>query len=283
MIDRPTEQEQIDIIIKNLRPVYQTQLQTQYLPSFKSLVATANKVEDLIRTGQLKVESSGSRYKKPGNQNIGKTNEVANITPVNPLRVGNASAGNNKPRRQYTNLGVPIVSVFHQAMKSNYIQPMEAKPLPNPLPRNFKVNEYCEFHQGNGHKTEACWTLRNRIKDLVDQGLIIPKNRPNITTNPLPNHGVNTIILEVESFDPFKLFLEMNGIATLDLNVARRMLPGFELFRDVLQTEEQGIKENRSEEGTMPEDYMQPDLFEEVAMLSAAKNCRDWTGLIKPA
>src|ERR1041384_343489 len=78
MIDRPTEQEQVDIIIKNLRPVYQTQLQTQYLPSFKSLVETANKVEDLIWTGQLKNESSGSRYKKTGNQSAEKANEVAN-------------------------------------------------------------------------------------------------------------------------------------------------------------------------------------------------------------
>ena len=95
---------------------------------------------------------------------------------------------------------------------------MEARPPSNSLPRNYKANEYCEYHQGNGHKTEACWTLRNRIQDLVDNGSIILKSRPNITKNPLPNHGVNAIILEEESFEPFELFLLINEICVLDLN-----------------------------------------------------------------
>jgi len=60
MINRPSEQEQVDIIIKNLLPIYQSQLQTQYLPTFQSLIATATKVEDIIQLGQLKEDS----YKK---------------------------------------------------------------------------------------------------------------------------------------------------------------------------------------------------------------------------
>ncbi|KDP25899.1 hypothetical protein JCGZ_23919 [Jatropha curcas] len=115
MINRPSEQEQVDIIIKNLLPVYQQQLQTQYLPTFQSLIATATKVEDLIQMGQLKEDSGTSKYKKPSQP--GKVHEVASITPTNPL-------------------------LFREAVKANYIKPLEARPPPNPLPRNYRADEY---------------------------------------------------------------------------------------------------------------------------------------------
>ena len=79
MINRPTEQEQVNIMVKNLLPTYQNLLQTQYLPSFQSLITTANKIEDLIQTGHIKEDSS--KYKKPG-QAQNKPKEIANITPV---------------------------------------------------------------------------------------------------------------------------------------------------------------------------------------------------------
>ena len=115
-------------------------------------------------------------------------------------------------------LGCQSFLVFREAVKANYIKPLEARPPPNPLPRNYKANEYCEYHQGYGHKTEACWTLKNRIQDLVDNGSIIPRSKPNISTNPLPNHEVNAIMADQELIDPFELFLEMNNICVLDLN-----------------------------------------------------------------
>ena len=58
MINRPSEQEQVDIIIQNLQPEYKNLLQFQYLPTFQSLIATATKIEDLLQNGQFKEESS---------------------------------------------------------------------------------------------------------------------------------------------------------------------------------------------------------------------------------
>ena len=66
MVNRPTEQEQVDIIVKNLLPVYQTHLLTQYLPDFRALIATVSKIEDCLQNGQIKDEPSGSRYEKGG-------------------------------------------------------------------------------------------------------------------------------------------------------------------------------------------------------------------------
>ena len=132
MIDRPPEEEQVDIIVKNLLPTYQIQLCTQYLPTFQSLIATANKIEDLVQTGQLKDELS--KYKKPSQA---QSKEIANITPVNPLRMGDVAwkkDANSRPKRQFSELGLPITKVFQLAVQSNYLQPSEARPPPNPLP-----------------------------------------------------------------------------------------------------------------------------------------------------
>ena len=90
MINRPTEQEQNDIIIKNLLPVYQTHLQTQYLPDFKALIQTASKVEDLIQSGHIKDKSKfckGNYFgtsSSPSNQR-----EIAVILPSrSPIQLG---------------------------------------------------------------------------------------------------------------------------------------------------------------------------------------------------
>src|SRR5215468_9773906 len=118
---------------------------------------------------KLKDDSSTSKYKKPMQMGTTKVNEIANITPTNPLHVGNMgeNQSSGQLRRHYTDLGVPILLVFREAVKANYLKPLDARPPPNLLPKNYKANEYCEYHQGNGHKTEFCWTLKNKIQDLV--------------------------------------------------------------------------------------------------------------------
>ena len=96
MINRSSKQEQVDIIINNLLPTYQNFLQTQYLPTFKSLIATANKIEDLIQTGQLNEESSKYKF---SNETQNQAKEIANITPMNLFHVsGMTIRSEAKPR-----------------------------------------------------------------------------------------------------------------------------------------------------------------------------------------
>ena len=47
---------------------------------------------------------------------------------------------------------------------------------------------------------ENCWTLKNKVQDLVDDGTIIPVD-----------HGVNAIIFDKDEFNPFELFLKMSN------------------------------------------------------------------------
>ena len=88
MVNRPTEQEQVDIIVKNLLPVYQTHLLTQCLPDFRALVATVSKIEDCLQNGQIKDESSNLRYKRggythqPNNFSSSMNQKVGEITVI---------------------------------------------------------------------------------------------------------------------------------------------------------------------------------------------------------
>ena len=51
----------------------------------------------------------------------------------------------------------------------------------------FKMDLHCAYHQGPGHNTDHCTSLRHAIQDLIDQGLV-HLGQPSVTTNPLLAH-----------------------------------------------------------------------------------------------
>jgi len=83
-------------------------------------------------------------------------------------------------------VSVVLLKSFWLPEKSHHY--LLIKQLPNPLPPNFKLNQYCAYHQSTGHLTDDCFTLRIAIKDLLRKRVIVLKPHPNVTTNPLPTH-----------------------------------------------------------------------------------------------
>ncbi|RVW99475.1 hypothetical protein CK203_038507 [Vitis vinifera] len=45
-------------------------------------------------------------------------------------------------------------------------------PPPQPVSLQFKMDLHCAYHQGLGHETDYCTTLRHAIQDLIDQGVV---------------------------------------------------------------------------------------------------------------
>ncbi|KAF5932941.1 hypothetical protein HYC85_029112 [Camellia sinensis] len=43
--------------------------------------------------------------------------------------------------------------------------------------------------RAHGHETDLCFQLRHEIQDLIDNGVILPPEKPNVTTNPLLTHN----------------------------------------------------------------------------------------------
>lgn len=103
-------------------------------------------------------------------------------------------------------------------------------PPPERLAASYDVNARCEYHSGGvGHNTERCFSLKNKVQDLIDFKAIqfTPNNTPNVTQNPMPLHakpGVNAIeraensdiVKDVNSviipLTSVKIYLVKNGI-----------------------------------------------------------------------
>lgn len=88
---------------------------------------------------------------------------------------------------------MPLERVFEKLRSHDLLKPLDPRPPPNPLPKNYNENEYCKFHQTKGRPTNRCYRLCHEIQDLLDKQIISPPiapNRPNVTRNPLPTHNM---------------------------------------------------------------------------------------------
>ena len=100
---------------------------------------------------------------------------------------------------------MPISQVFDKLKAKRLLKPVDLRPIPNPLPSRFDVNKRCAFHQGLGRDTHNCFGLGYAIQNLIDNMVIVPPTRPNITDNPLPNQNfgkgprINWLMIEEES------------------------------------------------------------------------------------
>lgn len=75
-------------------------------------------------------------------------------------------------KRHFSNLGKPLSKVFEELREQGLLQPLESKPIPNPLPNKLDSTLYCIFHQFPGDETDRCARLRHEIQNLIDAGII---------------------------------------------------------------------------------------------------------------
>lgn len=52
-----------------------------------------------------------------------------------------------------------------------FLTPLPLRPLPNPIPAQFRLDLYCPYHQSMGHHTDHCTALRHAIQDIIDSGM----------------------------------------------------------------------------------------------------------------
>ena len=63
MMNRPSEEEQLAMVVKNLLPVYHKYLFAQYFPNFKALIVAETQIKDAINNGTVKNDDP-PRFKK---------------------------------------------------------------------------------------------------------------------------------------------------------------------------------------------------------------------------
>ena len=192
MISRPSEEEQLAMVVKNLLPVYHKYLFAQYFPNFKASIAAETQIEDAMNNGTIKIDdlprfrkNLGSNSKTVEVSNIHKNDPYQLIARIAPVQVPRGP----RPKREFHELYLPMGQVFDKLKAKGLLKPLDPRPIPNPLPSGFDMNKRCSYHQVPGHDTDRCFALCHAIQGLIDNKVIEPPTRPSIINNPLPNHN----------------------------------------------------------------------------------------------
>ncbi|RVW18283.1 Retrovirus-related Pol polyprotein from transposon 17.6 [Vitis vinifera] len=224
IIDRPSERDQISMIMRSLQPRFARHLMGFPHTDFGSLVQALYGIEEGIARG-LWSESSptDSKGKRPsGGQRSGDVGAISSAgmrpsrryqtvgqtpgltacfaahvaerppAPYTRPRAPQTTTYVQRPPRQFAQLGMPLSRAFQKLTEGGLLIPLASRPLPQPIPPRFRMDLHCSYHQGPGHDTDHCTALRHAIQDLIDQGLV-NLGQPSVTTNPLPAHSTHAV------------------------------------------------------------------------------------------
>ena len=129
MMNRPSEEEQLTMVVKNLLPVYHKYLFAQYFPNFKASIAAGTQIGDAINNGTIKNDDPlrfkknlGSNSKVAKVSNIHKNDPYQLIAPIAPVQVSHEP----RPRREVHELYMPISQVFDKLKAKGLLKLLEA-------------------------------------------------------------------------------------------------------------------------------------------------------------
>ena len=179
------------MLVKNLQPVYHEKLFYQSITTFGELIEIGSRIKDAIRKGKFKKDDPQRRsVQSICPQNLHDVNALtpqsySNQWKVKLLRQGRyqstTSIRSNQPgpncgpkREQKTpvNLGIPLSLALERMLKSGHLKRMDPKPVPDPLPPGYNMNQYCAYHQIPGRDTDHCMRLKHEIRVLIENEII---------------------------------------------------------------------------------------------------------------
>ncbi|RDX97564.1 hypothetical protein CR513_19652, partial [Mucuna pruriens] len=207
----------VAMFINTLLSQYYDRVVGNVASNFAELVAVDERIKLGIRRGRF-AQASGNKglAKKPTTEKKkGEANAVMGASPSYMARYANPPPALYGPPR--TNIGIinprlvqqgtrrkpqtltPIpmsyIELLPQLLEQKLMEIIPLKPLEPPYPRSYDPNARCDYHGGAvGHATERCWSLKHKVQDLLDGGLLDFQDQgPNIQSNPLPTYrGIAT-------------------------------------------------------------------------------------------
>ncbi|XP_077239769.1 uncharacterized protein LOC143880683 [Tasmannia lanceolata] len=212
--ERLSKEDQIKLVIKSLSPQYFHFMSPQHYTDFDHLIKTGTRTEDAI--------AKGLRARLPSDIREGKRlvvvqKEVDQVNYVRPAartvtEVAKPALApvEEKPQRHFDPLPYPLPMILKRLIRDKKIRLPEIRPVPNPLPPYWRLDQYCEYHRNSGHLTERCLALKHALQTMLEKGKL-EVERPNVTQNPLPNHraipppATNAIFVKEPVLDPSPL------------------------------------------------------------------------------
>ncbi|XP_058739769.1 uncharacterized protein LOC131611966 [Vicia villosa] len=75
------------------------------------------------------------------------------------------------PKRQFTKIKMTLAHALQHLLKIELITLRDPPKNPNTSTPGYKLNTKCAYHSNSpGHYTNNCWTLKNKIQDLINDG-----------------------------------------------------------------------------------------------------------------
>ncbi|XP_077251896.1 uncharacterized protein LOC143891141 [Tasmannia lanceolata] len=166
-------------------------------------------IEDALAKGlRSRVPSDGREGKRP----VMAPKEIHNVNYVRPppprvVTEVRRPTMEQKPLRHFDPLPYSLSVALKKLLKDKKIKLPDIKPPPNPLPRSWREDQFCDYHRNTGHITDRCLALKHQIQNMIDRKELSIE-LPNVTRNPLPTHAmpppssVNVICAEESVIDP---------------------------------------------------------------------------------
>ncbi|XP_077252392.1 uncharacterized protein LOC143891746 [Tasmannia lanceolata] len=138
--------------------------------------------------------------------------EVNNVVAARPMRrvVAETKQPARKAPRHFDPLPYPLSVALKKLLRDKKITLLEPRLPPPILPRYWREDQHCAYHQGTGHLTDNCMALRHKIQDMIEAKKIVVF-MPNTTQNLLPAHAarppptVGAVFIEELILDPASL------------------------------------------------------------------------------
>ncbi|KAL6348421.1 hypothetical protein AAG906_005729 [Vitis piasezkii] len=187
IIDRPSENDQISMIMRSLQPRFG--IDRGLWPKSSPTDSKEKKPSRGQRSRDVGVISSAGMRPSRHYQTVGQTSGF--YYPPSPHVQYRSPA----PFRPMTPTYLHPVS--QPVFAAHVIETSPIHPAPKlretttyPIPPRFRLDLHYSYHQGPGHNTDHYNALRHAIQDLIDQGLV-NLGQPSVTTNPLPAHSTH--------------------------------------------------------------------------------------------
>jgi len=214
----------LEMFIHNLQTDLSYQIQVQCPISFSKVIEMGLIIEkSLIAKGQIKLykdtSSTNTNNDKPRfwtkNKNVVNDGVVdaKNVAPKQPIfnlsipqnnppqnkpRNTESRFTNFRPRRKFTPLDESLETALRKLITNNLITLPSAREYePKVKPHWWNDNDFYDYHQNRGHKTNDCISLKHIIQDLIEQNKIsVNEQSHGHTSNndhqafkdPLPNY-----------------------------------------------------------------------------------------------
>src|SRR3954462_14662163 len=194
-----TNRELVDAFMNTLTGPFYSHLLGSSSSGFTELILTGERVESGIRSGKIQVATSSGTIKKSYNGR-NESDTVGAILASNQASIQqqNNQRKQSASKRQFTKINMSLTQALQHLLKAELLIQIDPHPNPNTSSPHYNPNARCAYHSNSpGHDTDNCWTLKNKIQDMIDAGEIKfdPPATPNVITAPMPNHNksANTV------------------------------------------------------------------------------------------